>query len=285
MDFDKLFAGIGLADIGIKSFYELHMRSSDNAFAESFTRACEVFDGGDIPFGEYIAEFAERENVPVEVLNLYIYMRMCERSVAIYEEKGIDIEIFYATMKEVVERCWLNFDETGIYGIPQEIYRRWFRRYIGCTIFRLGRLNFDIAKSIYDTEIEGIKVCKDDPCISVHIPGGSRLDEDECEAAYDQARWFFKKYFNMNPPVFFCYSWLIQPWLAEVLPEQSLISRFQGRYKIIDFVDDPGDVLRWVFPERCENPKDYPENTTIQRAVKERILRGDIIGYGSGVRL
>ena len=65
----------------------------------------------------------------------------------------------------------------------------------------------------------------------------------------------------------------------------SRIVRFQSKYKIIDFVDDPGDMLIWVFPKRFENIEDYPEDNTLRRLTKERMRRGGILGYGVGVRL
>ncbi len=285
MDFEKLFDGMELSSDGRKSFYELYARRNEPEFSASVAEAFEVYEKGDVEFGEYIAAFATKQNVPAAVLTLYIYMLMCEKSISFYNEKGIDVNIFYATMRDVTEQCECNLKNDGVYGIPQVIYRRWFRRYIGCEIFRLGRFNFQVSESIYDTEIEGIVVKKGDPCISVHIPGGSGLAEDVCEESYALAREFFKKYFGMETPIFFCYSWLIQPWLAEELSGDSSIVKFQSKYKIIDFVDDPGDMLRWVFPETCENPEDYPEDTSVRRAAKARIIRGDIIGYGSGVRV
>ncbi len=285
MDFEKLFDGMELADVGRKSFYELDSRRVNPGFEQAITEAYEEYEKGDAQFGEYIAVFAEREKVAVEELNLYLYLLMCEKSLEVCREKGIDSGIFYDTIRDFSMKCRESLEKNGVYGIPQRIYRRWFRRYLGREIFRLGRLQFQIAGSIYDTEIDGIKISKGDKVLSVHIPGGEKLCEEACESSYERAREFFKKHFDMQTPVFFCYSWLVQPWLAEVLPESSLIVRFQSKYKIIDFVNDPGDMLLWVFPEKCENPQDYPENTALQKATKKRLLRGEIIGYGSGVRL
>jgi len=285
MDFERLFDSIGLEPIGKENFFELHTRCTEEDFDAAVAQAFVEYEKGDAEFDEYITAFAEREEISVEVLNLYLYIRLVEKTLEEYRARGIDEEILYATLKDIPEKCLENFNKTGIYGIPQKIYRRWFRRYIGCEIFRLGRLQFQIVNSIYDTEMDNISVSKGDTVLSVHIPAGGRLNEEDCEASYSLAREFFKKHFDMETPVFFCYSWLLQPWLSEVLPEESLIIRFQSKYKIIDFVNDPGDMLLWVFPQSCENIKDYPEDTTLRRATKERLIRGDIIGYGSGMRL
>ena len=285
MDFERLFDSIGLEPIGKDNFFTLHARCSEDRFGTFVIRALIEYEKGDTEFGDCITEFAEREEISVEVLNLYLYIRLVEKTLEEYHTRGMDEEILYATLKDIPEKCLENFNKTGIYGIPQNIYRRWFRRYFGCEIFRLGRLQFQIVDSIYDVEADNITVSKGDTVLSVHIPAGGRLNEEDCEASYSLAREFFKKHFDMETPVFFCYSWLLQPWLSEALPEESLIIRFQSKYKIIDFVNDPGDMLLWVFPQLCEKIEDYPEDTTLRRATKERLIRGDIIGYGSGVRL
>ena len=44
-------------------------------------------------------------------------------------------------------------------------------------------------------------------------------------------------------------------------------------------------VLRFVFPVIRENPEAYPEDTTIRREVKARLIRGEKIGIGYGIRL
>ena len=85
--------------------------------------------------------------------------------------------------------------------------------------------------------------------------------------------------------MFFCLSWLVQPWLAEVLPADSRIVRFQKGYQIIDIVEDPGDMLIWFFSRRFDNIEDYPEDNTLRRLTKERLRRGDTLGYGVGVKL
>lgn len=284
MNYTELFDGLGLKDDGRRAFEKIDSQMSDLQFSAAFNNSLIAFGAGDKEFGEYIEGFATRENLTVEELTFYVYMRLAMRAIDTYIEKEIDVNIFFATMKtDVIPSCEAYYNKYGVYGISKKA-RRWLGYPLDCKIFNLGILRFQIAPSRYDCKIGEYEIKKGEPCISVHIPKGN-LDEDECEASYALARDFFARYFNMTPPIFFCYSWIMQPWLLDVVPEVSRIYRFQIKYENIDFVEDLDDVLRWVFPKICENVEDYPEETIIQRATKERLRRGEIIGYGSGVRL
>ena len=77
----------------------------------------------------------------------------------------------------------------------------------------------------------------------------------------------------------------MHPWLNEDLGQSSAIVRFNEKYKVFEVVDDGTSPIGWVFREKCENPADYPESTSIQRKLKARLLDGRPVGYGVGVRL
>ncbi len=287
-----MFEKIGLAKEGRDSFYELLAMCDREDFKASLDGAITEYDkeketNSDTltEFGKYVDAFALREGIPGEKLSLFIYILLGARGLENYRKKGMPEDIFYETFADMVSHCEKFCAATGVYGLPCD-KRRWFRHHVNGTIFRIGRLVFHYTDSIYDAEIEGRKVKKGDKIISVHIPAAGRLVEEDCEAAYDAARAFFKKYFGVDECIFFCYSWIMQPWLAEVLPESSLIVRFQNKYDIIDFQDSPEDMLHWVFgKEEIEDPTSCPEDTTLQRVTKARLLKGEIIGYGSGIRL
>lgn len=284
MDFEALFDGIGLEQEGRDSFRQLHARRDDPDFSASIAEGFRIYEEGDPAFGAFLESFSAREQIPTEVLNLYFYLLKAMDTYYAYTEKGISTEVFNATLGDIAINSSMNRAQTGIYGIPQRIYRRWLRRFFECRIYQLGCLRFELVPSPYDTRIGDVSVSKGDRVLSVHIPGKD-FDESSLEASYAAAREFFRKYYGMETPVFFCLSWLVQPWLAQVLPPDSRIVRFQSNYKIIDFVDDPGDMLLWVFPRQCKNIEDYPEDNTLRRLTKERMRRGGILGYGVGVRL
>lgn len=290
MTYDAFFDKIGLAEEGRECFFALQEREKIKPFSEMVKISFREYEKGDVAFSEILSVFAKCEKINIETLILYLYLKKSLETYMVLADKGVDEEILIATYAEFAKVAAAHKEKTGIYGIPQGILRRWLRRYVNGTIFRIGRLNFDIAESDRDYEIGGHILKKGEPCISVHIPEDGRLYEDACEQAYAEARNVFEKCFAMKPCFFVCYSWLLSPWLADVLPEDSLIVRFQKKYKIVSFDKSPGDMLTHIYPvtyaEVATKPVDeYSEDTTLRRKTKERMKRGGMIGYGTGIRL
>ena len=287
MDFELFFDKIGFAEIGREDFRRIHSRIIDPSFARNFLQSLEAYDKGDEAFAAHLEVFAAQENLPVEILNMYIYLRKCEQALAQFRAKGISDQVFYDSAASfTVCGQWL-LDHEGIYGISRSPHRKWMRHFFNIEIFRLGRLEFEYMRSGYDAEIDGHALRKGDPCVGVHIPAG-KLNAAECEEAYDLARDFFRKHFDMENIIFYCVSWLLHPWLGEDLSPDSGIVDFQKRFKIIDLHETPESIkqmLQWAFLLPCENVNDYPEDTSLRRALKKRLLENRPLGEASGIRL
>ena len=259
-------------------------------YAEDLLNAYVEYDKGDEAFGEYLLRFAEKSGIHVNTLNLYLYLRFLENTYKEYEKHGISEDIFIDTMSgfSVVSR--LSLDKDGVLGLLQSIHRPWFRRELGCRIYTLGSLSFELLEAPCNMEIGGKSMKKGEMCISVHIPRSVRFDENSCEASYAQAREFFKKFYDMDNIIFMCHSWMLYPWLCEVLPETSAIVNFQKKFKIIQ-VDENEAGVGWIFStgtgflNKDEPIENYPEDTSLRRAAKQRLLEGKKLGAGLGIRL
>ena len=286
MDFQYFLNRIQLAPEGQEHFWSIHKRICEPAFARGFADCVAAYAAPDPEFAAQIKAFAEAQGLLPEVWNLYVYIRLAENTLADYRAKGIDDDIFYATMFDLTVCCRVCQTQCGIYGIPQIIYRHWCRMVLKGKIFRLGRLEFELYESGVDASIGDRQLKKGDPCINVHIPRYLPLDEEACEAAYDQARDFFARFFGMDDCVFLCHSWLLHPWMREVLPERSRILRFQNHFQLLEATQDPAGAAGWIFPN-CEDKdlSEYPAETSLQRAALERIRSGGAIGLGRGIRL
>lgn len=288
MDFEKLFQEIGLAEEGIETFYTIHKRSQDPVFEAAMEKAYAAFDESDEAFAAYLDTFAAQEDLAVEVLNLYIYLRLCERTLAIYRQRGIEDAVFYETAQDITLSCRYLVERTGVYGISVRPHRNWLRHFFNIEIFRFGRLQFELISSKWDVEIAGHQVHIGDTILSTHIPRYAKFSDALCEESYARAREFFKKHFGIKTCVFFCASWLLHPWLSEALTSDSSIVKFQSKYTIIELREDPGEVgamIRNIFLSECDNIDDYPEDTSLQRIVKEKLRRGDPMGAAAGIRL
>ncbi len=280
MNYTDFMSRIGLCDEGIAIFNKLNNCASAAAIKDAYT----AYDDGDETFAIFLDTFAKEHHVSPEEANLFLYIHILGRTYEFYQSKGISDDVFYASMKTFAWACQQCYSKAGIYGISQVTYRAWYRRHLNGTIFRLGRLEFEIIGSLYDFDLEGHHISKGDTCLYVHIPGGTSLDFEECEAAYDVARAFFKKHFEMDPVIFYCGSWLLHPWLAEDLPKDSRIVKFMQQFQLADIVQDETVIRNWLF-DHSDAPYDaLPVKTSLHKAAVHRLKNGLPIGYARGYR-
>ena len=221
---------------------------------------------------------------------MYIYIRFSIPAYARNQELGLTDENFLIPARDLQECCMIQYNRDGVFGVPQKSYRLWLRHYLQNRIFRLGRLNFELRDSLYDVQLGDVHIAVGDPCISVHIPGNLPFTDALCEEAYDMARAFFKKHFHMDTCVFYCGTWLLHPWLKTCMKPDSNIIKFQSKFQIVETYERENELLniaRHIFPKVCENPEDYPEDTSVQRAYKKNLLAGLPIpmGIARGYRL
>ena len=73
--------------------------------------------------------------------------------------------------------------------------------------------------------------------------------------------------------------------LNTVLPEKSNILKFMSDFEIIESEEkDKFDDAWRVFDKYgYKSPKKWPENTSLRRAFKQRVLSGGKTGHGFGV--
>ena len=281
MYYSNLMDQIDLCQGGRDVFNRLHSRNIDPTELDT---AYKAYLESDEAFVAFLESFAAAQNVDVSEGNLYLYLLFTQKTYDFFKSKGIDDSVFFTTMRNIAGDCQACYEKTGFYGTRQVTYRAWFRRLINGTIFRLGRLEFEIIDSPYDFDLGCYHINKGDTCISVHIPGGTPLNPDECEAAYDIARKFFKTHFQFDPIIFFCGSWLLHPWLSEELPATSRIVIFQSQFQLVEVVEHEETVRNWLFDHSTAPFEELPENTSLQKIGKQRFLNGLPMGYGHGYR-
>lgn len=134
--------------------------------------------------------------------------------------------------------------------------------------YRLGRLDFNRAELSFSNGPGGF-------ALSVHIPATGRLDPAAVGQSIAAARGFFPQHYPEEPITFFtCDSWLLDPQLAEYLPDDSNILAFKRRFTLIEAKpnhDPSGDaaIMRFVFGRHGTGDDilgDLPQDTTLQRA-------------------
>lgn len=174
--------------------------------------------------------------------NLLSYLFFCEALKEKYAEKGIDEKILMDTLGDLV--VWLDTWS----DLRGEMYlgeAGWLKRHLSMDLIRLGRLQFCMAPAEHDIASANVK--KGDPVIEVHIPEDGKLDRENCEASFAQAREFFKTYYpEYDYKCFTCHSWLLDASLKEILGEESNINRFREMFTL-DEAEESDAILKYVF--------------------------------------
>ena len=190
---------------------------------------------------------------------LWLYSNMACKVYDKYKERGISEEVFWDTFQDIRFWCENTEREFGTLGLA--VYE-WFYRHIDMVLFRFGRLQFEKM----DTEI------------NIHIPQGEALSWEACKKSIETA----KKFWDGDRSYVF-HSWLLYPELDQVLGEKSNIREFRKHFKVLQ-VDYKEREAEWrIFGKVLKNVIEYPENSSLQKKVKEYLLSGRVLGNGWGV--
>ena len=130
-----------------------------------------------------------------------------------------------------------------------------------------------------------LEVAPGDCALSIHIPRNGDLAPEKAhaaiEAAFCHARTYYKEY---DVKAIQCGSWLLNPGLGEIVGPHAKISVFGGLFQRYPIPSNGKSVFNFVF-QASVNPdiKSLPENTSLQKALKEKYLAGgyhyDFGGY------
>lgn len=222
---------------------------------------------------EFFEEVLKKEESGLWFLWLYSHMacKVYDR----YKEQGISAQIFWDTFQDIRFWCENTEKEFGTLGLA--VYE-WFYRHIDMVLFRFGRLQFEKMDMEHSVISEKGCIEKGTEAINIHIAQGEPLIWEECEKSIETA----KEYFGADKP-YICHSWLLYPDLDAVLSETSNIREFRKHFKVLQ-TDYKEREAEWrVFGKVLKNVVEYPENTSLQKRVKEYLLSGKSLGNGWAV--
>lgn len=219
----------------IEEFYKLlgFPKEYDDEFYEALSEI-KISDATEINSYDFNCKDGKR--------NLLSYLYMLKDMEEKYEEKGIPDEIFLDTARDIV-----TWTKTWTY-LKGELYLgelAWLSNPFKMKLFRLGRLQFCMGQAEVDLPEKGI--VKGDNVMEVHIPEGSPLTPEECEASVERAKEFFEKYYpQFEYKYFTCHSWLMDDTLKEILSENSNMIKFQNMFELYH-KEESDDILKYVF--------------------------------------
>ncbi len=213
--------------------------------------------------------------------NLLSFLYFCEETKRKYEEKGISLDIFYDTIKDLV--AWTEIWS----GVKGELYfgeTSWLKRHFGMELFKLGRLQFCEGKAHRDIPSENI--AEGDNVIEIHIPTtGTPMKYEDCVESIELAKKFFARHFpEFEYKAFTCNSWLLDTTLGEILDSNSNIMKFQSLFNIV-YEEKAEAIIRYTFSWDMtkDKLKDAECKSRLAEKVKERVLAGGDFYSGLGV--
>ena len=186
----------------------------------------------------------------------------------IYQEKGIPEKIFWDTMK-----CFTRFINEhkrsyGFYGFDRGY---WTVRQLSLVLFRVGELEYEMGDE------DGVKQ------IVIHVPSDADLSTEKVVASIKMAKVFFGKYFDEYRDVrYMSGGWLLSPVIGNLITSDSNIYKYRQLFDIGEEDMEDNSYMEWVFNNFNGSLENLPENTSLQKKVKEKVLEGVKIGAAFG---
>ncbi len=197
---------------------------------------------------------------------------------------GIDAAVTVATFWDIGQQVMLH---DRIHGEADLRKGWWLCHHLAGWLFRIGRLQFHrrFADDHHGPAAAGRAF------LDVHIPEDGPLTRAGCDASFARATRFMAEHFPDDDARWFgCSSWLLDPVLAEILPEDSNIVDFQRRFQITHIEEGwPSGVFEFVFDRPDLDGAAPPDLhtlapvTTLQRAIVDHYRAGGRIRPVTGV--
>ena len=199
------------------------------------------------------------------------------------QERGYDNEQIILQKYNIRNVCLNDRKLYNIDGIrfSQMIWGSFFMRGKLIQIGRLHYENDDNNKKIK----KYVKNKENFRGYYIHIPKGENLAEKEVNDSLVKIDKYLKKYFKDEEIIYYTESWLLSPELKEILPDNSNIIKFQNKFDIVEYEENIKDFLNFVFDDVLDNIKydELPENTSLQKALKKKILNKEKLHLGLGI--
>ena len=204
---------------------------------------------------------------------LHLYAAAAPTVADLHRRWGLPEDVTWATLGNVGRNVGLH---RRMHGSPGVNAPWWLVLHYRGMLVHLGRLQYLRARARWSPA--GASFAAGDPVLDLHIPPTGPLAPDAVDASLAGARVTFGRVFPADDsPWGVCSSWLLDPTLAEVLPEDSNIVRFQRRFHLDPDWARPGDdtIVEFVFRRvRSAGGELPPATTTLERAIVDRLAAG-----------
>ncbi|BCJ30208.1 acyltransferase domain-containing protein [Actinocatenispora sera] len=217
-------------------------------------------------------ELPERLGAAGRWFYLWTFLAATPQLLDYHERHGVDSAVSAATLADLGSKAALRRRTRGEAGLDKQ---DWFTLHYRGLLYALGRLQFNVSR----VRDEADTLAPGTPCLGTHIPETGPMAPADCDASFAAAPGFFAAHFGTRYPVATCTSWLLDDQLADYLPAESNILRFQRRFRLVDDgfadgLDGDANVLEFVFRRIGPDLDRLPRDTTLQRAVVDHLRAG-----------
>lgn len=123
-----------------------------------------------------------------------------------------------------------------------------------------------------------------DSCLSLHIPAGVDISTENLADAVSCAREIMgSRYPEVFCEVVYCSSWLLDPQLLQLAGEHSRLAAFGKCFARYPQKHNGMSVFGFVFPRYEKDYNNLPENTSLQRKLKQHYIDGKFIYFTAGI--
>jgi hypothetical protein len=211
----------------------------------------------------------------------WVYLACLPATRRLHAEQDVPDDVSWATLADLGLHLAIHRRMHGAVGLDAPW---WLQPHFRGAMFRLGRLQFGRHRAPLGSpppaEVADV-LPPGRAALGVHIPEDGRLDPEACDASFAAAARFFPDRFPDDAPVATCVSWLLDDRLAEHLPAESNIVRFQRRFTLLPGSDGDGDgrdgdraIVFFVFRRTDLDPARLPRRTRLERVVAEHLAAG-----------
>lgn len=249
--------------------------NSNKLFLESFNKIDELLNLKDFSKINELWKYKEIdelfcENIDPFITNLIIALsyKTNQEYIEKYELDKEQISIIKNRIKECFEKDLIerNYDSVRISQMLWAFY------FVRVRVIEIGRLQYELLET---NENESI--------IKIHIPGGSKLNYDKVVESIKLSENKLKEVYKINELCYKCNSWLLSKKINEVIDKDTNIHKFYNLFNIEDGEECTSDILNFVFDlKECNNYNELPEETSLQKILKNELINGTIFNIGIG---
>ncbi|MFI2349131.1 acyltransferase domain-containing protein [Streptomyces sp. NPDC019443] len=236
-------------------------------------------DMGRIGGGGELPRMPDDSGAPARCFPVYVFVAALPYVRAYHRERSVPDDVSRHTLADLGRHMTLHRWRRGTGGL---LIPGWLGLHFRGEIYQLGRLQFQRSRLGGRTgeavRAAGLPLGPGDFALNVHIPDFlGPITPAACDRSLSRAREFFARHFPEETyRVATCHSWLLDRQLAEYLPKDSNIVRFQDRFRsAYEKKEAEDDVpVGFVFGDP-ELPLDaLPRRTTLERAIGDHLRAG-----------